>query len=599
MPTSDQLAPQNGQAMLEDHQADDVATQPEPELGVVEEVGADRGIVLSWLGRRQARVAIPKPRVLEPVPEFADVTDDDPGNLLIEGDNRQAMVSLLPQFAGQIDTVLIDPPYNTGKSDFRYDDARFHDPDADTRKGDFVSAEDGGRHAKWLNQMAPTLRIIKDLMAPSAVIFIHISDVELPRLLLLMEEVFNQANQIATIVWKNVTDNNPSRIIVEHEYVVVWAKDKGSVKTEWNSPAAETRDLMMAKFAELATEREGKDLIREWKRWVALHRVELGEFSHYGRADEHGPYTGMRSVHNPGKEGYRYKILHPTTGKPVVQPMRGYRFPEDRMKQLIADERILFAADETNLVQLKVYLEEADVSLRGTIDMDGRSGTTEITALFPENPNVFKNPKPVAFEEYLLGFVTGPEAVVLDCFAGSGTTGHAVMRLNKRDGGRRKFILIEEGNQDDAYATTMTAERLKRARVKEQLPGGFSFLRVGPKIDFTALEAIQRRHLISSILQTDASGRGGGIKPIDGGKYVIGCNNRQEAICLHIDVKDHSPITRDVLRAMYEEADSLGLNRPLRVYGESCDVFGSESFRFFKLPDEVINNLTVALRGAG
>lgn len=572
-----------------------MAIVPDPDGVLLEELGPDRGIVLSWFGRKQARISIPKPRILEPVPEHSDPTDEDPGNLLIEGDNRQAMVSLLPQFAGKVDCVLIDPPYNTGKGDFRYDDGRFHDPDADTRKGDYVSGEDGGRHAKWLNQMAPTLRIIKDLMAPHAVIFVHISDVELPRLLLLMEEIFDQSNQIATIVWKNVTDNNPSRVVVEHEYIVVWARDKSNVKAEWNSPAAETRDLMLAKFAELAEEATGDALERAWKRWVSRHRDELGEFSHYNKADAHGPYTGMRSVHNPGKEGYRYDVIHPN-GKPIVQPMRGYRFPEDRMKQLLDEGRILFGTDEDQLVQLKVYLKEADVSLRGVIDLDGRSGTTEITALFPENPNVFKNPKPVALEDYLLGFVAGPDDLVLDSFAGSGTTGHAVMRLNKRDGGHRRFILIEEGNGDDSYATTVTAERLRRARAKEGLPGGFRYLRVGPKIDLEAFETLQHRHLVSSILQTDASGRGGGIKPVDGGKLVIGYNNRREAICLHYDRSTHTPINRDLLRAMYLEADALGLNRPLRVYGESCDIFGSESFTFFKLPDEVINNLTVSLR---
>src|ERR1035437_2599844 len=106
---------------------------------------------LFWADRKRARLAIPKPRLLTPVPEQSDLTEEDPGNLLIEGDNRQAMVSLLAQYAGKVDVVLIDPPYNTGRRDLRYSDARFTDPDADVAKGDFVSAEDGGKHAKWLN----------------------------------------------------------------------------------------------------------------------------------------------------------------------------------------------------------------------------------------------------------------------------------------------------------------------------------------------------------------------------------------------------------------------------------------------------------------
>lgn len=557
----------------------------------------DEGVVLSWLGRRKARVGVPKPRFLEEIPEHSDITNEDPGNMLIEGDNRQAMVSLLSQYGAKIDVVLIDPPYNTGKNDFRYDDARFQDPDADARRGDFVSAEDGGRHTKWLNQMAPTLRIIEELMAPHGVVFIHINDIELPRLLMLMEDIFGERNKIATIVWKNVTDNNPSKVVVEHEYVVVWAKDKARLPNEWRSPAAETRDLMLAAFERMKTEGLGGDALQKaWKGWVALHRHELGEFSHYKLSDDHGPYTGMRALHNPGKEGYRYDVIHPN-GKPVTEPLRGYRHPEKTMQELLADSRIIFGPDETKLAQLKVYLDEADVSLHGVIDLDGRSGTTEITRLFPEDPDVFKNPKPVAIEELLLSFVASPDAVILDAFAGSGTTGHAVMSLNKKDGGKRRFILIEEGNEGDRYATSVTGERLRRARKADGLPGGFTFMRVGPKIDLAAFESFKRQQLAETILQTDASGRGGGIKRIDGRRFVVGRNARNEALCLFYDAAGHRPITGDILGEMYTEADELGLGRPLRVYGEACEVFGSESFKFFKLPNELANNLTVALRG--
>ena len=133
--------------------------------------------------------------------------------------------------------------------------------------------------------------------------------------------------------------------------------------------------------------------------------------------------------------------------------------------------------------------------------------------------------------------------------------------------------------------------------MKEGIPGGFSFLRVGEAINFDAFEKLQREHLIQSILQTDASGRGGGIKPVKGAKWVIGHNARREAICLHYDAKKHTPITAAILKEIYAEIDKLGLNRPVRVYGESSEIFRSESFTFFKLPDEVANNLTVSLRG--
>jgi len=536
------------------------------------------------------------------VAEFSDPTPDDPGNLLIEGDNRQAMVSLLPQYAGKVDVCLIDPPYNTGKRDFRYNDARFNDPDADTQEGVFVSAEDGGRHAKWLNQMAPTLGIIKDLMAPHGVVFAHINDIELPRLLLLMEEIFGEKNRLGVLVWKGATDNNPGRVVIEHEYIVAWALSAEALETTWRGPVAEQVKAMSEEFARQKAAAANLDELRmTWKAWIKAHKNELyPALAKRIEVDAVGPYRPDGDLANPGKKGYDYDVPHPLNGRPVKKPLMGWRFPEASMKALIAEDRIAFRKDETFTPGLKRYLSEDEPDrLRSVLThINAQVASNEIERLFPENPLAFSKPKPTELEEHLLSFAAGPDAIVLDCFAGSGTTGHAVMRVNARDNGSRRFILIEEGNDGDAYATSLTAERLRRARVQERLAGGFTFMRVGPRINLEAFEKLQHRHLVQTILQTDATGRGGGIKPVKDGALVIGYNVRREAICLHFDPREHSPITGAVLREMYAEADRLGLQRPLRVYGESCEIFGSESFRFFKLPDEVLNNLTLALGGA-
>lgn len=562
---------------------------------------AGRGITLSWLGRRQARVSIPKPRILEAVPEHSDPTEDDPGNLVIEGDNRQAMVSLLPQYAGRVDVVLIDPPYNTGKSDFRYNDARFKDPDADTRDGAFVSAEDGGRHAKWLNQMAPTLRILRDLLAPHGVIFVHINDIELPRLLMLMEEIYGETNRLGILVWRGAVENNPSQIAMEHEYIVVFAKDITRCPAPWKGRMNELVQQMNEEFARLTADYPDlKTRAAKWKAWIRAHRKELpNALGRKTEVDERGPYQPDGDLSKPEKGGYFYDVLHPVTGQPVKVPLRGWRVPPDTMERLRSEDRLVFGRDHTTVANVKRYLAEDQPDiLRSVIEIDSRAAFYEMKVLFPENPAIFRNPKSVALEEYLLSFVAARDAIVLDCFAGSGTTGHAVMRLNKQDSGQRRFILVEEGSEGDSYATTLTAERLRRARRIESLSGGFSFLRVGRRIDTEAFEQLQREGLVSAILQTDASGRGGGIKAVEGRKWVIGYNTRREAICLHYDPKAHSPVSAEALRQMYFEVDELGLKRPLRVYGETCEIFGSDSFRFFKLPDEVTDNLTMALKGA-
>lgn len=555
------------------------------------------GVFLSWSGREQATTLVPAPRVLERIEEHSDPTEFDPGNLVIEGDNRQAMVSLYAQYAGQVDVVLIDPPYNRGRNDFRYSDKRFADPDADTANGSYVAAQDGGKHTKWLNQLAPTLKLLQDLMAPHGVIFVHINDIELPRLLILMEEMFLESNWLGTIVWKSATDNNPSRIVVEHEYIVCWAKNEPSVPRVWRGRAAESRDMMLAEFEKLKAEASNlKELQAMWRRFVSRHKEEIGEFSHYNRVDEDSAYTGMRALHNPGRDGYDYDVVHPN-GLACVRPLRGWRFPEERFAELLADGRILFGEDESQIPQLKVYLKDADVSLKGVIHLDSRSATKEIARLFPEQPNVFKYPKPVAIEEYLLAFVAGKDALILDCFAGSGTTGHAVYRLNQRDGGRRRFILIEEGTEGDQYAATLTAERLRRARVQEDLPGGFTFHRVGKQIDREAFATFQRAHIAEAVRQADLSGKGAGIKPVEG-TWVIGRNRRNEAICLCYKGPGESVVTIDDLTEMFVEAKKLGLAKPLRVYGTACEVVEDDTFTFFQLPDELLSNLSLGSRQA-
>ena len=227
----------------------------------LEEVNAEAGLHLHWQGRRSYRAAVPTPRVLEidPVLSFGD---QDAGNLLIEGDNLQVMVSLQSQYADSVDVVYIDPPYNRGGQDFRYSDARYRDPDADGSDSYYVSNEDGGRHTKWLNYMAPRMVAIRRLMADHGVIFVSISDIELGRLLMLLDEVFDERNRIAVITWRGSPDNNPSRVAIEHEYVVVYAKNIKKVPKVWATPADEIRDAMMEQFAKLKRRHKDHDELR-------------------------------------------------------------------------------------------------------------------------------------------------------------------------------------------------------------------------------------------------------------------------------------------------------------------------------------------------
>jgi adenine-specific DNA-methyltransferase len=273
-----------------------------------------------------------------------------------------------------------------------------------------------------------------------------------------MDDVLGASNRIANMVWKGATDNNPTRIATEHEYLVWYAKEITATAPEWKSAVNHAKEMMLNEWEQLRKSCTSLAEIQvRFRRFVKDNRESLAPLTHYNRVDEDGPYTGGRKVHNPGKEGYRYDVIHPKTGKPCVQPARGYRFPPETMKTLLAGGKILFGDDENQIIQIKEYLREYSGVLKGLIELDSRVAANALESLFGSR-EIFKNPKPVELLANLLSFVTSSGRGVLDFFAGSGTTGHAVIDLNREDGGRRKFILVEMGD----YFDTVLLPRLKK-----------------------------------------------------------------------------------------------------------------------------------------
>ncbi len=208
----------------------DTDRRADPVTGEGEQPGGP-GQYLYWDGRRTYRTHMPAPRVLEPIKRYSHGKTN--GSRLIEGDNLQAMVSLRSQYSSKFDVAYLDPPYNTGRNDFRYSDRRFRDPNADSDDAVYVSSEDGGRHTKWLNYMGPRLYLVWELLADHGVCFVSINDIELFRLGMLMDEIFLERNRVGVLVWKGAIDNNPTRVVTEHEYVLVYAKDKAQLDRVW------------------------------------------------------------------------------------------------------------------------------------------------------------------------------------------------------------------------------------------------------------------------------------------------------------------------------------------------------------------------------
>lgn len=435
-------------------------------------------------------------RPLEPHPKKSIGSGGLDGNLIIHGDNLHALKALLPHFAGQIDCVYIDPPYNTGKSDWSYNDKVNSPMIREWLDSNPITVDDTLRHDKWACMMWPRLQLLRELMKPGAVIFASIDDNEVALFKHLLHATFGdnstpQSNpHLGTIVWKNATDNNPTNIAIEHEYVHVFCLQRGDVAPIWSSPWSDLKECILDKERELlAADLSDEEKASRYTEWFRQHRSQLGPLAEYNQIDHGGVFTASRSVHNPGREGYRWDLINPKTKKKVPQPLMGYRFPEETRDELLAQDRIIFSDDPNQLIRLKTYLKDYNEKMPGIIEIDGRRGANELKKLFPESKQAFKNPKTYTLIEWLLSFAAGPNAIVLDSFAGSGTTAHAVMKMNQRDGGNRKFILVE----GEKYADELTAERVRRLirgvpnakdeEYKIGLGGGFTYYTLGEPVE--------------------------------------------------------------------------------------------------------------------
>ena len=407
-------------------------------------------------------------------------------NFIVHGDNLAALKALLPTHHGKVKCIYIDPPYNTGKEGWAYND-KVNSPLMRNWLGRVVDRDDLTRHDKWCCMMLPRLKLLRELLREDGVIFASIDDNEVHHLRCLMDEVFGEHNRVGQIIWHGSTDNNPTNIATEHEYIVCYAANKQELEEVWKAADFAPKAALQRIETDLLDAYQQSDKRqREYSRWLKVHKAQVKPLDDYKFIDEEGIFAGSRSVHNPGREGYRYDVHHPVTGKPCRQPLMGYRFPQSTMERLLAEDRVLFGTDESKIVELKVYVSDYKAKLGSVIEgIDSRRGANEIRSIFPDHPGIFKNPKPSTLIRELVSFATDSESIVLDSFAGSGTTAHAVLAQNKEDGGNRRFILVE----CEDYADTVTAERVRRVikgvpgakddALKAGLGGTFSYFELG------------------------------------------------------------------------------------------------------------------------
>lgn len=451
---------------------------------------------LHWIGKDKVinhHMDVPY-KVLEHSYGFVNGTqteqETNSGNKIIHGDNLEALKALLPEYEGKVKCIYIDPPYNTGNEGWIYND-NVNDSKIKKWLGQVVGkeSEDLSRHDKWLCMMYPRLKLLHKLLSDEGVIFISIDENEISNLRLLMDEIFGAGNFIEQLVWNKRVPKNDKFIGNIHEYVLLFVKqkNKGHKFTQRKEGIPEINELVSnlkrKKTPLPKAEIEIKNLYKKnaYDRGITL----------YNSLDENYKLWGKINVSWPNGQtfGPRYDVLHPKTKKPCKVPERGWRWTKDTFDSLLDYNnvkelhdgsfvcgKIWFAKDENTQPSSIKYLEEvSDFLLRSIISTKSEGGVS-LKELIDER---FDYPKPLDLIEILLNSFDTANSIVLDSFAGSGTTAHAVLNLNKEDNGNRKFILIEM----DEYSEKVTAERVKRViegyGTTEGTNGSFDFYELG------------------------------------------------------------------------------------------------------------------------
>ncbi len=412
---------------------------------------------LNWHGKRKARqIALtPSTGTLRPAPDES-VDWDTTQNLMIEGDNLEVLKLLQKSYSGKVKLIYIDPPYNTGK-DFVYPDnfqdniKNYLELTGKTEGGAKISSNtdaSGRFHTDWLNMMLPRVKLAQSMLRSDGAIFVSCDEVEQPRLRMLMDEIFGQENFVADLVWAAGRKNDSRLISISHEYIVCYAKNASYLKEqkiEWRQRKKGLEEIY-AQHARLRGD-FGSDYaaitagLKTWfKELPDSHPSKAHK--HYSSVDRRGVYFPA-DISWPGGGGPKYEVLHPKTGLPVKVPARGWMTSDpQKMHEWIADERVHFGETEDSVPCMKKYLIDGEFQPPYSVFyQDGRAATKRLRNLMGED--CFDFPKDELVLQELVGMMSGKNDLIVDFFAGSGTTGHAVMLQNALDGASRRYLLVQ------------------------------------------------------------------------------------------------------------------------------------------------------------
>ena len=492
-------------------------------------------------------------------------------NKIIHGDNLEALKALLPEYEGRIKCIYIDPPYNTGNEGWVYND-NVNSPKIRRWLGQVVGkeAEDLTRHDKWLCMMYPRLVLLQKLLSDDGAIFISIDDNEQANLKLICDEIFGANNFVASVLWhKNYASANDSKSFSNVlDYVLIYQKSQ--------------------------TFR--RNLLPRTEKQNVLYKYDSNDGKGRWRPDNLSVKTYSAN--------YDYPIVNPKTGVAYNPPKgRCWMTNEERVQEWIKETRVYFGLNGNGAPQLKRYLSEVQQGVVPTTywgyDDCGHNDEArkEIKTIFAPN-NPFDTPKPIRLIERIIQLSCDKDSIILDSFAGSGTTAHAVLNLNKADGGNRKFILVEM----EDYAEDITAERVRRviegygasagsAPKVEGTGGSFSFYELGEPVfneDGYLNENIGVEKLREYIWYTETRmpyvGRDAACHVPTINPYLLG-NHNDTAYYFYYEKDKITTLSHETLNIIGQEAETYV------VYADQCMIdkewLTAHNIIFKKIPRDI------------
>jgi adenine-specific DNA-methyltransferase len=625
-------------------------------IELLEAIG-EGGIHIDFSGKANARKLYRRvrPRVSRTLKKYSAGSEEDQAkNVVIEGDNLQAMATLFKD-RGQVDLILADPPYNTG-NDWRYNDRWEEDPN-DPGLGEWVSADDGARHTKWMRFMWPRLQMMKLMLKPQGVLAICIDHRELFRLGQMLDELFGEENRLAIINWQKMygAKNQDLGVSTTTEYVLVYARDEERAKTGKATRSEETA----SGYRNPDDDPRGP--------WAPSDSTLMGASSHPGQVYAiQNPHTGRLHYPQEGRcwrnerakmkaaveeWGIEYEDVDLDDGLRPALVIKDVKDPKDATRddpvikkaRSIALERraagywprFFWRADRKQRpgegeLRYKTYEEEvkegvvpttfwaADdfellsvgpVSWAQEASGTSHTGQRELNAVLGRGHR-FETVKPLMLFEKIISLWCPADGLVMDPFAGSGTTGHAVLALNSI-GATRRFILIEQGRPDrgDSYARSLMANRLQRVVTgkwatgdREPLGDGFRFTTLEKKIDADALLSMEREELVDTLIASyfDAASRSRDclVSMSDRRyKYLVAKNGENEGFFLVWNGnKGNTDFTEATYEACAKEAKAAGLEPRYHVYARLYR-FQTSNVIFYQIPDRILMDFGLDLRG--